>query len=47
MVGDGRVAHVSSFLDVRLFPVFGLPLWFDEHGTPMTTEPPEGLNPPV
>ena len=46
-VEDGRVAHVSSFLEVRLFPVFGLPLWFDEHGTPMATEPPEGLQPPV
>ena len=43
-VEDGRIAHVSSFLEVGLFRVFGLPLWFDEHGTPMSTEPPEGLN---
>jgi RNA polymerase sigma-70 factor (ECF subfamily) len=42
--GD-RVAHISSFLEIGLFPVFGLPLWFDEHGTPMDTEPPEGLTP--
>ena len=46
-VDGDRVAHVSSFLDVRLFPVFGLPLWFDEQGSAMSSEPPEGLHLPV
>jgi RNA polymerase sigma-70 factor (ECF subfamily) len=39
----GRVAHISSFLETGLFPLFGLPTALDETGAPMRTVPPEGL----
>jgi RNA polymerase sigma-70 factor (ECF subfamily) len=42
-VDDGRVRHISSFLDTALFPLFGLPHWFDEEGRAHDTPPPEGL----
>jgi RNA polymerase sigma-70 factor (ECF subfamily) len=42
-VDDGRVRHISSFLDTGLFPLLGLPFWFDEQGTAMSSPQPEGL----
>jgi len=39
----GRVAHVSSFLETGLFPLFGLPTALDESGAPMSPPPGEGL----
>jgi RNA polymerase sigma-70 factor, ECF subfamily len=42
-VEDGRIAHISSFLEVDLFVLSGLPLWFDAEGRPMSSPPPEGL----
>jgi RNA polymerase sigma-70 factor, ECF subfamily len=42
-IEDGRIAHISSFLDVDLFVLSGLPLWFDEDGRPMSSPQPEGL----
>jgi RNA polymerase sigma-70 factor, ECF subfamily len=42
-IDDGRVRHISTFLDTELFALFGLPLWFDAEGTPMTSRPAGGL----
>jgi RNA polymerase sigma-70 factor (ECF subfamily) len=42
-VDGGRVRHISTFLDTELFALFGLPLWFDAQGTPMSSRPPGGL----
>jgi RNA polymerase sigma-70 factor (ECF subfamily) len=42
-VEDGRIGHISSFLDINLFVLSGLPLWFDEDGRPMSSPAPEGL----
>jgi RNA polymerase sigma-70 factor (ECF subfamily) len=42
-VDGGRIRHISSFLDTGLFPLLGLPFWFDAAGTPMSTPAPEGL----
>jgi RNA polymerase sigma-70 factor (ECF subfamily) len=39
----GRVAHISSFLETGLFPLFGLPTALDESGAPMTLPAGEGL----
>jgi RNA polymerase sigma-70 factor, ECF subfamily len=39
----GRVAHISSFLETGLFPLFGLPTALDGSGAPMTPPPGEGL----
>jgi RNA polymerase sigma-70 factor (ECF subfamily) len=42
-IDGGRVRHISTFLDTELFALFGLPLWFDAEGTPMTSRPAGGL----
>jgi RNA polymerase sigma-70 factor, ECF subfamily len=42
-VDGGRVRQISSFLDTELFPLFGLPLWFDADGEAMSSWPAGGL----
>jgi RNA polymerase sigma-70 factor (ECF subfamily) len=39
----GRVAHISSFLETGLFPLFGLATALDDTGAPMSAAPGEGL----
>jgi RNA polymerase sigma-70 factor (ECF subfamily) len=39
----GRVAHISSFLETGLFPLFGLATALDDTGAPMSAAPGESL----